>query len=249
MMRKITCLKVGSLLFLAALGCALWAQVMYTAQASHTLHETPAEVHTRLFSGIIQLPNMVIMDTASFSASDIWITGNYQPPPPTCYTHCYNMDGPQPFFQHFNGTQWQVINGPTGYYGSLDSLGAIASNNLYAVGFSQGPNVTPLVEHWNGTAWSVVNTPPPNGEVYGQFHAALAFSSTNIWFAGEYMDYQSQQHHPLINHWDGNKWNVVSVSDTTITSITAMKPLDQWSHTVLATGKDVNNNTVLLQLS
>ena len=250
MRKKVSYTKVGLLLVLAFLASAVWLQSLKTVQARNTnkTQSTSHAFHVQSLGNIVALPNMVITDSATLANNNVWITGNYQPPAPICYTHCAPT-GIQPFFEHFDGIAWKVIGGPAGEYGSLESLAALASNNIYAVGYTQGPNTTLLVEHWDGTAWTALILPFPAGTVYSQLHAALAFSATNVWIAGEYMNYQSQQHHPLVECWDGVKWNVVTVPGKTLTAIVALKPLNSATHTILATGKDVNNNTVLLQLS
>jgi hypothetical protein len=77
----------------------------------------------------------------------------------------------QPVTEHWNGTSWSIVTTPTvPNGGSLHSVTARASNDVWAVGFAYtggGTTVHPLTMHWDGAAWSIVTSPPASAQALG----------------------------------------------------------------------------------
>ena len=112
-----------------------------------------------------------------------------------------------PLTEIFNGTSWSVVAAPTPAGSSVaefTSVSAVASNNVWAVGFSlsvvNNVNVsTPLVEHFNGTSWSIQTTPATGGKL----NAVTAVSATDVWAVG------GTGSADLIENFNGTTWSIV----------------------------------------
>jgi hypothetical protein len=94
----------------------------------------------------------------------------------------------------------------------LYGIAAVASNDVWAVGYSQQNGATPmtLIMHWDGSNWSVVPSPNPN--VYNRLFEVRAVSGNDIWAVGNASDCTDPNcpGYTLTEHWDGTSWSVVS---------------------------------------
>ncbi len=153
---------------------------------------------------VVSSPNVgtssnYLYGVAAVSTNDVWAVGNHS-----------NCCGPgQTLIEHWNGTSWSVVSGPTRTtYDYLYGIAALSTNDVWAVGKQQDSN-TPrtLVEHWNGTSWSVV--PSPNvGTSYNVLSGVAAVSTNDVWAVGYYGSGVVDQ--TLVEHWNGTSWLVVS---------------------------------------
>lgn len=113
--------------------------------------------------------------------------------------------------EHWNGTQWSVVQSPkpgSGDYG-LESVAAISSNDVWAVGYSWDKDVQQtLIEHWDGKQWSIVQSPKPR---FGQndLSSIAAASANDIWAVGYTLDHKTNAAKTLIEHWDGRHWSII----------------------------------------
>src|SRR5206468_5389259 len=103
---------------------------------------------------------------AAVSANDVWATGDYE----------NSSGGSQPLFEHWNGSSWSVVTGPSVVDGYFYGLAAVSANDVWAVG---GANQT-LTAHWDGSSWSIVPSPNPYGAGSG-LYAVAAVSATDVW--------------------------------------------------------------------
>ncbi len=117
---------------------------------------------------------------AAISATDIWAVGYENENSAGQYGGALT--------EHWDGTSWSLVDGP--FLGSainLYGIAALASNNVWAVGYavngSLGFDSHPLTEHWDGTGWTIVAAPDPG-------KAAELLSATtvggSVWAAGAY---------------------------------------------------------------
>ena len=87
-------------------------------------------------------------------SNDVWTVGNTQGP----RQHpVYGLT------EHYNGSAWQLMQGPTspGTSQALSMVFAFATKNAWALGtYANGGPDNPLVEHYDGTTWSVISLPP-----------------------------------------------------------------------------------------
>lgn len=170
---------------------------------------------------------------SAVSATDIWAVGTIS-----------GNTGYQTLFEHWNGTSWSIVPGQI--TGQLAGVTAIASNNVWAVGTtSSTKGVQTLVEHWNGTKWSVVNSSGP-GQATNNLNVIAAISANNIWAAGNDSNGVTPyaQYVPLIEHWNGTKWSIVSspqqgTSDL-VNGIAAVSANNIWVVGDYRTGLDPN---------
>ena len=157
---------------------------------------------------------------SSVSPTDIWAVGSQS---------TSNGDV-APLTENFNGTSWSVVAAPTPAGASVaefSSVSAVASNNVWAVGFSLSVNnsgvsvSTPLVEHFNGTSWSIQTTPATAGKL----NAVTAVSATDVWAVG------GTGSADLIENFNGTTWSVVQApspgtSDPSLGGISAISSTD-----------------------
>jgi hypothetical protein len=68
----------------------------------------------------------------------------------------------------------------------LNALAAVASNNVWAVGFSFDciSLLKPMALHWDGTKWNVVSTPKLNTNDNTALNGIVALASNNIYAVG-----------------------------------------------------------------
>ena len=99
--------------------------------------------------------------------------------------------------------EWAVVQSPDpGDSVYLDSIAAIAANDVWAVGHSVTASMPrPLTEHWDGTNWSVV--PSPNAGTGISLFGVAAVSSGDVWAVGNYDDT------PVTELWNGSAWSIV----------------------------------------
>jgi hypothetical protein len=111
--------------------------------------------------------------------------------------------------------KWTVVKSPDGRSKNnvLNGVSASAANNVWAVGGYQagdpinGPFQT-LAERWNGTAWSVVSS--ANAGAEDTLYGVAAISPTNVWAVGDFMPQLTSPQTAFIEHWNGQKWSIVS---------------------------------------
>jgi hypothetical protein len=113
--------------------------------------------------------------------------------------------------------------------GTLASVAAVSSNDVWAVGAVGDGDDAALAEHWNGSAWSIVPTPGILGDAL--FASVTVVSASDVWAAG------SQGSKTLTEHWNGSAWSIVSSPNplpTTkgnnfLTGVTALSSTDVWA--------------------
>jgi len=120
--------------------------------------------------------SIVLKSASGVAANDIWAVGNYE---------FFGLTGNLSLSArsyHWDGSKWTpVIVGLSGY-SFLDSVSAIATDDVWAVGegmvFPQ-PNEFQVTFHWDGTKWSNV----PNPE-QGVLNSISASSTSDAWAVG-----------------------------------------------------------------
>jgi hypothetical protein len=159
---------------------------------------------------------------SAISATDAWAVGDYGPV--------------LPLAEHWDGTAWRRVRTPTpGSYHFLYGVAAAGTNDVWAVGDykRQDGTVDPLALHWDGTRLRVVFAPSgaPGANV---FEAVSVVSSTDVWAVG-YQEFLGGQFQPLIEHWDGTRWSLVSAApppfgnDNVLYGVSAASSSDVWA--------------------
>jgi hypothetical protein len=125
---------------------------------------------------------------AGTGPDDVWVAGSM------------NLGAPAPggdnaFFEHFNGTSWQTIPGPTGDFSEdpieVTGLAALSPSDVWAVGiqnpegFGQ-PGSLNLAAHWDGQSWTAVPTPNLGNSVSQEDvpTGVTAISANDVWASG-----------------------------------------------------------------
>lgn len=125
--------------------------------------------------------------------------------------------------EHWNGQRWQIVASPNGKAGQglsengiLNAVAAVSAKDIWAAGYYQARmsgqgylDSNTLIEHWNGVDWQVVPSPnSPSGN--GRFNAVAAISADDVWATGQATMSDGKTQLPLLEHWDGKQWSVVS---------------------------------------
>ncbi|MBV8316573.1 MAG: hypothetical protein JOZ53_16670, partial [Planctomycetaceae bacterium] len=143
-----------------------------------------------------------------------------------------------PLAEHFNGTSWSVVptaSLPSGTAGSFNSVAAVSSNNVWAVGNSTGP----LIEHWDGTKWSIV--PTPSAAAAGTLNAVTAIAANDVWAVG------AAGGSNLVEHFDGTSWSVVPspfVRNSHLSGVSGTSSSDVWA--VGSAGRSTSDHVEIL---
>lgn len=175
--------------------------------------------------------NNVLSRVLALSANNVWAVG---------YTSniVNKVVVTQTLIEHWNGQQWSVINSPhSGIYQSLGGISATSANDVWAVGMVQqdaSTGMRTLIEHWNGRQWSIVSSPSP-GAFFDVLTGITAIAPTNAWAVGSFANTNnSPASKTLIEHWNGQKWSVVSSPNVGngqnyLISVTATSANDVWT--------------------
>src|SRR5262249_9742487 len=125
-----------------------------------------------LTPGVIQ----DLRGVAATSPSDAWAVGFYDP----------TRGSATPLVEHFNGQAWSLSSVPLGSFtgGGLSGITALASTNVWAVGFGAGTGGT-LVEHWDGAKWTLI-TSPNHGSDPSELRSIAAVAPDDLWAVGTY---------------------------------------------------------------
>ena len=136
----------------------------------------------------------------ALAPNDVWAVG-------------YSGGGNQPVTNltlHWNGSAWQIVPSPNlapipglGSANSLTAVSAVASNDVWAVGYATTSALGPqaVLMHWNGTAWAL--TPAPT-ETIAWISAArtgvTAVTANDVWAVGQFSAFR----------WNGTAWAVAA---------------------------------------
>lgn len=182
--------------------------------------------------------NNLLLGATTIASNDIWSVGYFNGNTLT---------------EHWNGTQWTLVQSPNGTSGSmLNAVSAVSSTNVWAVGIQDtNGSVTSnrtLIEHWDGTKWSVV--PSPNASIEGdELYGVAAISANDVWAVGYFENNAETLILPLLEHWDGKQWGIaqdpaVSIAFNFIESVTAASTNNVWAVGYTINGGD-NENLIL----
>jgi hypothetical protein len=170
---------------------------------------------------------------AAVSSTDVWALGS---------SATSATAAPTTLTEHWNGSAWSIAKSPDASNAAalggdqLTAVAAVSQADIWAVGYIGTPTVSrsaqgggqetavqTLTEHWNGTAWLVVNAPDVAArdgvEPWDVLTSIDAISTNDVWAAGvtewplTYGGGSFVAAQPLVEHWNGTYWAIVSVPD------------------------------------
>jgi hypothetical protein len=166
-----------------------------------------------------------LWDVVAVSPNDVWAVGA-------------SVKGA--LIDHWDGDRWreEPLYLPDR---SLTSVDAVAENDVWAVGAEGDTNdPAPVVEHWNGKGWQKTVTPSAPSAYPYSLASFSAIAANDVWAVGAAItDPTSEASVPIVLHWDGTSWQVVSWSmrgDGYLGSVSAVSDTDVW--VAGATGDD-----------
>ncbi|HCI82803.1 MAG TPA: hypothetical protein DHW02_24290 [Ktedonobacter sp.] len=181
----------------------IWAVGSYF-DASNVQHPLIEHWNGTSWSIVSSPSGGLLNGVAAFAANNIWAIGS---------TTGSSVNGYVTLIEHYNGTSWSVVPGSSVSGGQLFGVTALATNNVWAVGnvAVNGNLIQTLIEHWNGTSWSVVSSSGP-GLASNTLSSVASLAANNIWAVGDDTNSvgPSAQYVPLVEHWNGTSWSVVS---------------------------------------
>ena len=163
----------------------------------------------------------------AISPSDMWTAG---------FILANNGQSLFPLFEHFDGTSWTAFETASGNATTF-GVSAAATNDVWAVGtvaFSQT-----FIEHCDGNTWSIFRSPNP-GLGFNVLTGVVALAPNDAWATG-YFTQNPNSTRPaktLIEHWDGNSWQIVpspnvgphsQYQSNQLYGITAVSATDIWA--------------------
>jgi hypothetical protein len=142
----------------------------------------------------------------AISPNDVWAAGEYLDS---------RAAAEVPLFEHWDGRDWRVVSGPSvsGADNEIVSLAGSSSSDIWAVGYtrSAGRPTTygALIEHWDGAKWRIVSSPTPKASSnYNLLLGVTSLSASDAWAVGYGAAGTGAE--PLLEHWDGSRWSLVS---------------------------------------
>lgn len=140
-----------------------------------------------------------------------------------------------PLVEHFDGTQWTIVQGlPTGSATGnvLSSITSTGPNDVWAIGDSvDEPTVSiqTMTLHFDGAQWSLVPSPnvlPKEFLNDNVLLAVSAVSSSDVTAVGAFGAPGFFSASTMVLHWDGSQWSIVdSPSPSGFTELFAVAAL------------------------
>jgi carboxypeptidase family protein len=163
--------------------------------------------------GTVPSPNRGNLQNAlkgitAVSSSDIWAVGEFNPGIPPTAT------GRRTLIEHWDGSAWTIVPSPNPNWQGLDfatleAVDDVASNDVWAVGYSEdfgSLRLNTLTLHWDGSVWRGVPSPNPAGiNNPNQLFGVVALATNNVWAVGRL----GGSPMPLTMQWNGTRWTVV----------------------------------------
>ena len=153
----------------------------------------------------------------------------------------FSRVGSGPFralLEHWTGSTWQIATSASIAAADDTRLVALAKTtptDVWAVGSDtpSGGTSAGLIEHWSGTTWA--RSARATGEPAGStLNAVSADSAADAWAVGWFSNSDTFGFQPLLEHWNGAAWNVVTgaafpgTGYDRLLAVSALSPTDVW---------------------
>jgi hypothetical protein len=159
------------------------------------------------------------------SSSEFWAAGYYED---------RNDLITKALVEHWDGQQWYSTTFNIPFNNQLYGISVINANNIWAVGYTQQPNVndaTLILHYVNGT-WNVV--PGAQLSAFSRLSSVDWYGPRDVWAAGFYVNNNTPQ--ALTEHWNSSDgvtgtWSIVPTSPTwnALNSIWVTEASDVWA--------------------
>ena len=157
------------------------------------------------------------------AGNDVWAAGRAE----------YSDSVRRAIIEHWNGSAWSLVSGPTTSGSVINGLYAQSATNVWAVG-ANGAGGT-LATRWNGSAWTTVAT--PNANTLNKLAAVSGTSPSDVWAVGSSIRSTTDgvsQYRTLIEHFNGTSWSVVpspnvGTMSNELTGVAARSATDVWA--------------------
>lgn len=188
-------------------GTDIWAVGQFIPDANQDITQTLIEHIDGTTVTAVASPNVGNFANALFSVTAkgglAWAVGYF--------IDANNNFNAKSLILAFDGKQWNVVDHP--HVGKADqffAVTAISPTDIWAVGTTRDSSgkFTTLTEHFDGSDWDVVASPNP-GATSDQLHSVTAVSSKSVWAVG-FQTGTKGPDVPIIEHWDGASWSVVT---------------------------------------
>lgn len=187
---------------------------------------------------VVSSPNFgprdnVLTGIAALSSTNIWAVGYFDD----------DAGRRRTLVIHWDGLSWQRYPSPNrnADWNVLNSIAAVSSSNIWAVGYSYGSPRPPLgrtlIVRWNGTVWRKV--PSPNsGSGDNRLDAVATIPGTKparLWAVGSYWRTDDALQ-TLILRWNGGAWRKLPSPEGEVLddfyslfAVTALSRTDAWA--------------------
>ncbi len=188
-------LRMGERLLLLTLPLALLALLGGGGQGLSAASFPCGLVWERVFSPNPRSSNL-LESVSAVAADDVWAVG---------YMFDFALTPDETLTMHWDGSAWSYVPSPSPEPGSyLTDVVALATDNVWAVGYYYLGEPRTLIEQWNGSEWTVI--PSPNQtHTSNELHAVAAVAPDDIWAIGQV----HATHNTVTLHWDGVEWELV----------------------------------------
>lgn len=109
------------------------------------------------------------------------------------------------------------VPSPNGNYtpNTLNAVAVLSDNEAWAVGYYSHLSGStyernPAVQHWDGTSWTTSSFPIPGDGVDAFLNGVDVYSSNDVWAVGSWYDDTTYRYEPLVGHWNGQAWSIVT---------------------------------------
>lgn len=175
----------------------------------------------------------MLYGVAASSPGDVWAVGSLGNA-----STVEKTTAEETLIEHWDGAQWQVVPSPqAGASASrLADVIALAATDVWAVGAATDrptrDTSRTLSVHWDGQQWSVMPSLSPG--MLQSLEGIAAVAPDDIWAVGWVKVTSQSPLQTLIEHWDGQQWNVIQspspgLSENYLSKLVILAANDIWA--------------------